>query len=119
MPWRKPTEATFSGDYESVNSVLNLINRPCGSRCVTERDNFYQIPLLTDPGSTNMQVDLTTSGSIHPYTDPYFRGYDNSFPVFYPYQGWARDFDPNYANGGLPILSQWHIGRGDKGCISP
>ena len=40
-----------------------------------------------------------------PYTDPYFRGFDNNFPDYYRYTEWARDFDANYAKGGLPSLS--------------
>jgi hypothetical protein len=40
-----------------------------------------------------------------PYTDPYFRGFDNNFPDYYRYTEWEREFDANYAKGGLPSLS--------------
>jgi len=46
-----------------------------------------------------------TSVSLTLYTDPYFRGFDNQFPDYYRYQEWARDFDANYAESGLPALS--------------
>ena len=40
-----------------------------------------------------------------PFTDPYFRGFDNNFPDYYRFTEWERDFDANYARGGLPSLS--------------
>ncbi len=56
-------------------------------------------------GTTGLESAASAVTALRPYTDPYFRGYDNSFPDFYRYQEWARDFDANYANGGLPNLS--------------
>lgn len=46
-----------------------------------------------------------TNGALRPYTDPYFRGFDNAFPDYYRFTEWQRDFKANYANGGLPQLS--------------
>ena len=43
--------------------------------------------------------------TLTPFTDPYFRGFDNQFPDYYRYQEWLRDFNANYAAGGLPSLS--------------
>jgi len=42
---------------------------------------------------------------LAPFTDQYFRGFDPSFPDYYRYKEWERDFDTNYATGGLPNLS--------------
>ncbi|MBI3785968.1 MAG: beta-propeller fold lactonase family protein [Deltaproteobacteria bacterium] len=64
-----------------------------------------QIPLAHDPASTNTMVAYPTNAALAPYTDPYFRGFDNSFPDYYRYTEWEREFDANYANGGLPSLS--------------
>src|SRR5208337_1541968 len=64
-----------------------------------------QIPLAQDPFSTNTTVAYPTNPALAPYTDPYFRGFDLSFPDFYRYKEWERDFDTNYASGGLPNLS--------------
>jgi len=63
------------------------------------------IPLAESPFSTNTTVAYPANISLAPYTDPYFRGFDNSFPDFYRYKEWERDFDANYAQGGLPALS--------------
>jgi DNA-binding beta-propeller fold protein YncE len=65
----------------------------------------YNIPLDRNPASTSRVVAFPASASLAPYTDPYFRGFDNAFPDYYRYTEWAREFDANYANGGLPSLS--------------
>jgi DNA-binding beta-propeller fold protein YncE len=64
----------------------------------------YRIPLLRDPASTGTIVAFPASVSLTPYTDPFFRGFDNAFPDYYRYTEWAREFDVNYANGGLPFV---------------
>jgi YVTN family beta-propeller protein len=64
-----------------------------------------QIPLAHDPASTNTTVAYPTNVALAPYTDPYFRGFDNSFPDYYRFTEWEREFDTNYAKGGLPSLS--------------
>ena len=63
------------------------------------------IPLAHDPAATGTVVATPASVSLFPYTDPYFRGFDNNFPDYYRYTEWERDFDANYAKGGLPSLS--------------
>jgi DNA-binding beta-propeller fold protein YncE len=63
------------------------------------------IPEELDPYSKGIQVGYSTSPTLRPYTDPYFRGFDQSFPDYYLYKEWAREFDTRFANGGLPRLS--------------
>ena len=67
----------------------------------------YSISLTHFPALTNppTQVAYSTSVSLTPFTDPYFRGFDNSFPDYYRYKEWEREFDANYAAGGLPNLT--------------
>lgn len=62
-------------------------------------------PLIHDPFATKTVVATSTNVSLTPFTDPYFRGFDPSFPDFYRFKEWERDFDTNYAKGGLPNLS--------------
>lgn len=66
---------------------------------------FLSIPELTDPFSTKTQVAYPTNDTLAPVTDIYFRGFDNSFPDYFRYTEFARDFDSNYASGGLPALT--------------
>ena len=65
----------------------------------------YKIPLLLDPASTKTQVAYPANAALAPYTDIYFRSFDNAFPDYYRFKEWEREFDAKYANGGLPNLS--------------
>jgi hypothetical protein len=60
---------------------------------------------LIDAFQSKAQVAYSMSVSLTPYTDPYFRGFDNQFPDYYRFTEWEREFDTNYAAGGLPNLS--------------
>jgi DNA-binding beta-propeller fold protein YncE len=61
----------------------------------------YGIPEITNPFATKQQVAYAANASLTPYTDTYFRGFDNIFPDYYRYTEWSRDVDA----GGLPNLS--------------
>ena len=64
-----------------------------------------QIPVPHDPAASHTTVAYPTNAALAPYTDPYFRGFDNNFPDYYRFKEWEREFDANYAAGGLPALS--------------
>lgn len=53
------------------------------------------IPVLRNPFSTGTIVAHPTNVALTPFTDPYFRGFDNSLPDYWRYTEWARDFDAN------------------------
>ncbi|MCU1271046.1 MAG: hypothetical protein JWN74_2340 [Acidobacteriaceae bacterium] len=65
----------------------------------------YKIPLLLDPASTKTQVSYPANAALAPYTDIYFRSFDNAFPDLYRFKEWAREFDTKFAKRGLPRLS--------------
>jgi hypothetical protein len=51
-------------------------------------------------------IQATPSNSaLAPYTDPYFRGFDNAFPDFSRYSERGCDFNASYSSGSLPSLS--------------
>jgi hypothetical protein len=69
--------------------------------------SLVHMPALTDPPT---QVAFSESVSLTPYTDIYFRGFDNAFPDYWRFKEWEREFDTKYdpAGGGgedLPALS--------------
>ncbi|MGD0415887.1 MAG: putative Ig domain-containing protein [Terriglobales bacterium] len=64
-----------------------------------------QTPLAHDPFSTNTIVAPSTNVALAPFTDSYFRGFDPSFPDYYRFKEWERDFDANYATGGMANLT--------------
>jgi DNA-binding beta-propeller fold protein YncE len=80
------------------------------TRYVLPPGSPYRIPLERNPASTSppTQVAYPASAALAPYTDPYFRGFDNSFPDYYRFKEWEREFDTKYAKAGgaeLPSLS--------------
>ncbi|HUN61877.1 MAG TPA: putative Ig domain-containing protein, partial [Candidatus Sulfotelmatobacter sp.] len=65
----------------------------------------YAIPVIEEPASSNTVVAYPTDPALIPYTDPYFRGFDNNLPDYYRFKEWEREFDAYYATGGLPSLT--------------
>jgi DNA-binding beta-propeller fold protein YncE len=55
--------------------------------------NAHAIPVLRYPASTGTTVAIPTNAELAKFTDPYFRGFDNSLPDYYRYVEWAREFD--------------------------
>jgi hypothetical protein len=68
-------------------------------------ESSCQVPLAHDPFTTNTIVSPSANVALMPYNDAYFRGFDPSFPDYYRYKEWEREFDTNYAAGGLPNLT--------------
>ena len=44
------------------------------------------IPLLRNPFATGTIVAYPTNVALTPFTDPYFRGFDNTLPDYYRYR---------------------------------
>jgi DNA-binding beta-propeller fold protein YncE len=63
-----------------------------------------RIPRERDPHAKDLQVFITTKAALRPYTDPYFRGFDQAFPDYWRYKEWAREFDGFVAKGEAPSL---------------
>lgn len=63
-----------------------------------------RIPLEHDPASKALRVAFPASPDLAPFTDIYFRGFDNSFPDYWRFREWAREFDSYCRNGRLPAL---------------
>ncbi|MDR3726340.1 MAG: putative Ig domain-containing protein [Terracidiphilus sp.] len=79
-----------------VDTILYACPAPTGATCM---------PLTANLNASDTVVAYPTSVSLTPYTDPYYRGFDNQFPDYYRFKEWERDFNANYAAGGLPALS--------------
>ena len=63
------------------------------------------IPASTTPFASGVVQAYAAKAELQPLTDPYFRGFDNSYPDFYRFQEWSREFDGYVKNGNLPSLS--------------
>jgi YVTN family beta-propeller protein len=57
------------------------------------------IPVDRNPFASGRVVAYPANAKLAPYTDPFYRGFDNAFPDYYRYTEWARDFDARYAYG--------------------
>jgi len=64
----------------------------------------FSVPLSPTPFSSKIVQTWTTKAALQPYTDVYFRGYDNKYPDYWRYQEWSREFDQYVANNNLPSL---------------
>jgi hypothetical protein len=90
----------------SIDSTLYACPLTLPAVCTFTWPNTIWIPpTLIDPFSSNAQVAYSMSVSLKPFTDKYFRGFDNQFPDYYRFKEWEREFDAKYAAGGLPNLS--------------
>ncbi len=74
------------------------------------RYNLTSAPKLSIPPDPNafadkLQVAYSTSAVLAPLTDPYFRGFDNTFPDYFRFTEWNREFQGYEAAGNLPNLS--------------
>ena len=78
-----------------------------GARYAMPAASAYGIPLERHPFATQTTVAIPGNAALAPFTDPYYRGFDPSYPDYWRYQEFARDFDARYVNGGedLPSLT--------------
>lgn len=119
LPGQTDTAAPDGPDNEINTGFLwdaalraNLTVRNYGFSIDGTRYNFppasiYSLSLAHDPASTNTVTAYPTEVSLIPYTDPYFRGWDPTYPDYWRFKEWEREFDTKYVNGGedLPHLS--------------
>jgi len=53
--------------------------------------------------------------SLSPFTDIYFRGYDQNYPDLWRYNEWKREFDRFVADGNLPTLTLLRVSHDHMG----
>jgi hypothetical protein len=64
-----------------------------------------KIAPISDPFTAKEVQVAALSPDLAPFTDVYYRGYDNNYPDLWRYQEWKREFDQFVAQGNLPNLS--------------
>jgi DNA-binding beta-propeller fold protein YncE len=72
----------------------------------------YSIPEDPTPFADNLIVAYVTSQVLRPLTDPYFRGFDMTFPDYYRFTEWQRDLNANGLNN-LTLLRLPHDHTGN------
>jgi YVTN family beta-propeller protein len=71
---------------------------------LAKKAEALRIPLLHDPFATKSRVAFPSDKALAPFTDLYFRGFDNNFADLFRYREWAREFDRYAKDGKLPAL---------------
>jgi YVTN family beta-propeller protein len=77
---------------------------------------------LRNPYALGLNVAISTNPTLSPYTDPYFRGFDNAFPDVWRVEEWQREFAQYDRNKNLPnltLLRLMHDHTGNFGGSSP
>ena len=77
---------------------------------------------LSSPYTLGLTVAISTNPTLAPYTDPYFRGFDNAFPDVWRVEEWQREFGQYVTNGNLPnltLLRLMHDHTGNFGGSDP
>jgi hypothetical protein len=70
---------------------------------------------VRDPFAANIIQVAPLDPALAPFTDVYFRGYDQNYPDLWRYNEWKREFDQFVANGDLPSLSLVRISHDHMG----
>ena len=72
-------------------------------------------PLEREPWKSGLTVFTPTKASLMAITDPYFRGFDQSFPDFWRFREWEREFDGFIASGVAPNLMMVRLAHDHTG----
>jgi YVTN family beta-propeller protein len=70
---------------------------------------------VSDPFSAGIIQVGPLKPSLAPFTDVYFRGYDQNYPDLWRYNEWKREFDLFVKNGNLPSLSLVRVSHDHTG----
>jgi len=72
-------------------------------------------PLEREPWKTGLKVFTPAKASLMGITDPYFRGFDQSFPDYWRFKEWEREFDGFVATGTAPNLMMVRLAHDHTG----
>lgn len=67
--------------------------------------NLPGAPVVDKPFGQGVKQAVALKQALKPYTDEYFRGYDQNNSDFYLFKEWEREFDHYVESGQLPNLS--------------
>jgi DNA-binding beta-propeller fold protein YncE len=76
------------------------------------------IPEIEDPYAAQTQVAFPADAALAPFTDIYFRGFDNKFPDFDREAEWAREFAAQIRNDDMPNLTLLRLMHDHLGAFS-
>jgi DNA-binding beta-propeller fold protein YncE len=65
---------------------------------------------VRDPRAEGSTVAFATNADLAPYTDPFYRGFDERLPDYWRFKEWEHEFDDYVRNGNLPALELLRLG---------
>ncbi len=87
-------------------------------RYALPKSDSARVPPIKDPFANRTRVAFPTAPALHDVTDPYFRGFDMTFPDQYRVNEWARELDAYEKNGDLPALELVRLPRDHTGSFT-
>jgi DNA-binding beta-propeller fold protein YncE len=72
-------------------------------------------PLIRDPFKEGVKVFVPAKAALMDKTDLYFRGFDQSFPDYWRFKEWEREFDGFVAAGAAPNLMMLRLAHDHTG----
>ena len=73
---------------------------------------------VSDPFGAGIIQAAPLDPALAPFTDGYFRGYDQNYPDLWRYHEWKREFDQFVVKGNLPSLSMVRISHDHMGAFA-
>jgi YVTN family beta-propeller protein len=68
------------------------------------------LPPIHDARAEGTPVAFAANAEIAPYTDPYYRGFDERVPDYWRFKEWEHEFDDYVRDGNLPALELLRLG---------
>jgi DNA-binding beta-propeller fold protein YncE len=65
---------------------------------------------VRDPRAEGTTVAFATNADLAPYTDPFYRGFDERLPDYWRFKEWEHEFDDYVRDGNLPALELVRLG---------
>ncbi len=112
-PWGAQKGYIFDAVLQAGKTVRNygfLVNNigPIGTQAAP----------VANPFAANAVQVAPLNAELAPYTDVYFRGFDQNYPDLWRYNEWKREFDAYVSNGNLPDLVQVRLSHDHMGSFA-
>ena len=104
--WDSALRAGLSVRNWGFYGDLSLYERSAGAA---------RTPRLRDPWLTKTVVLTPAKPSLMTITDPYFRGFDQSFPDYWRFKEWEREYDGFAKTGAAPNLMMVRLAHDHTG----
>ena len=89
----------------ALNAGLTLRNYGFGDASVYDTGKPGDVAPVRDPYKERRKVFVSGASVLAPYSDPYFRGFDQRLPDYWRVLEWQREFAEQAATNSMPALT--------------